>query len=149
MRIREASIDDTPAMHRIRVSVRENRLSSPGRISAADYVQALANGCGWVAESDVGLTGFAFGNRDGNVCALFVDPEHEGRGHGSALHEVLVNWLEAHATRPIWLSTAAGTRAETFYRARGWRDAGITDSGEQRLEWTTSWATLNPYPPPA
>ena len=133
--LREACIDDIPAMHRIRVSVRENRLSSPDRITPADYEQALGDGCGWVAESDRRIVGFAFGNRDGNVWALFVDPGHEGQGHGSALHDVLVEWLQAHAARPIWLSTAAGTRAEAFYRQRGWRDAGMTVSGEQRLEW--------------
>jgi len=135
MRIREATIDDIPAMHRVRVSVRENRLSSPDRLTPASYAQALADGCGWVSESDEGIAGFAFGNRDGNVWALFVNPEHEGQGHGSALHAVLVAWLEAHAARPIWLSTAAGTRAEAFYRARGWLEAGMTPSGEQRLHW--------------
>ncbi|MEZ5465570.1 MAG: GNAT family N-acetyltransferase [Lysobacteraceae bacterium] len=133
--LRKACIDDIPAMHRVRVAVRENRLSSPDRITPTDYEQALADGSGWVAESDDGIVGFAFGNRDGNVWALFVDPDHEGQGHGSALHDVLINWLEANASRPIWLSTESGTRAERFYRQHGWNDAGVLDSGERRFEW--------------
>jgi len=123
-------------MHRVRISVLENALSSPDRITAADYEEALANGCGWVVELDSVVVGFAFGLNSGNVWALFVDPAHEGRGYGSALHDRLLAWLEQHAQRPIWLSTAPGTRAEAFYRTRGWQDCGIVASGERRFERT-------------
>jgi GNAT superfamily N-acetyltransferase len=133
--VRPAVAADIPAMHAIRVAVRENALSSPARIRAADYEVALAHGCGWVAELGPATVGFAFGLLDGNVWALFVDPAHEGRGAGSKLHAVLVDWLERHARRPIWLGTGPGTRAERFYRARGWRDCGIVASGERRFEW--------------
>mgnify|MGYP000081771064 FL=1 len=122
-------------MHRIRLSVRENTLPSPDLITPVHYEKALANGCGWVVESDSRVVGFAFGLSTGNVWALFVDPSYEGRGYGSALHGVLVAWLEQHAQQPIWLSTSLNTRAEAFYRARGWQDCGIVASGERRFEW--------------
>lgn len=133
--IRQAVAADIPAMHAVRLAVRENALSSPHRIRAEDYEVALANGCGWVAESGTGIAGFAFGQLSGNVWALFVDPAHEGFGVGSALHTVLVRWLEQNAQRPIWLTTAPGTRAEQLYRSRGWKDCGIVAFGERRFEW--------------
>ncbi|MBK6453095.1 MAG: GNAT family N-acetyltransferase [Steroidobacteraceae bacterium] len=66
--------------------------------------------------------------------ALFVDPDHEGRGHGKALHSAMVSWLWAQGLRHLWLTTGLGTRAEAFYRALGWRPSGIVSSGELRLE---------------
>lgn len=125
-------------MHRVRVSVRENALPSPDLITPTHYEKALAEGCGWVVEADSRVVGFAFGMNSGNVWALFVDPSYEGRGYGSVLHHVLVAWLERHAQRPIWLSTSLNTRAEAFYRARGWRDCGVLASGERRFEWGVS-----------
>lgn len=135
MQVRAAVTADIPAMHVIRLAVRENTLSSPDRISPADYVAALTRGRGWVAEVAGLIIGFAFGDTSGNVWALFVHPDHEHQGVGHALHLALVQWLESNAQRPIWLSTAPGTRAEAFYREHGWRDCGIVASGERRFEW--------------
>ena len=135
MRIRPATADDIPAMHEIRLSVRENRLSDPGRISAADYADAIGLlGRGWVAERDGAVVGFAIGYSSGNVWALFVDPAHEGRGVGGALHDALVRWLERTGASPLWLTTEPGTRAEAFYLARGWRARGAASDHEIRLE---------------
>ncbi len=135
MQVRTATAADIPAMQAVRLAVRENALSSPHRITAEDYSSALAQGCGWVAEVSGVVVGFAFGQRSGNVWALFVDPAHEGRGIGRALHSELVRWMEHNARRPIWLTTAPATRAEGFYRAHGWIDCGMAQSGERRLEW--------------
>ena len=35
---------------------------------------------------------------------------------------------------PLWLGTAPGTRAETFYRKAGWIETGIRQGGEIRFE---------------
>lgn len=38
---REANKADIPAMHRVRLAVRENALSDPTRITESDYLAAL------------------------------------------------------------------------------------------------------------
>lgn len=134
--IREAGIADIPAMHRVRLSVRENALSSPHRVTEADYVPALtSDGRGWVAERNGAVVAFAVAFRDGRVWALFVDPEHEGHGHGSALHAVMLEWLLREAHGPLRLTTSPATRAEAFYRAKGWVDRGVDGSGDRAFEW--------------
>ena len=53
MIVREATLEDVGAMHALRVSVRENRLSDPLRITEADYLPFLAQPrASWVAESE-------------------------------------------------------------------------------------------------
>lgn len=135
MTVRLATEADIPAMHDVRMAVQENRLSEPGRITPADYAAALGPlGCGWVAEAGNNIVGFAAGYRSGNVWALFVHPEHEGQGHGRALHAAMVSWLWQQGLRQLWLTTNAGTRAEAFYRSLGWRPCGMVADGELRLE---------------
>jgi GNAT superfamily N-acetyltransferase len=122
-------------MHRVRLAVRENVLSNPARITEADYVEALdVAGLTWVVEADGEIVGFATGYRTGSVWALFVHPDHEGRGYGTALLEVMVDWLWTLGHAQLTLTTQPGTRAERFYLARGWQRLGIVASGEIRLE---------------
>ncbi len=66
-------------MHRIRLAVRENRLSDPDRISENDYLPFVNAGSAWVALTELGLVGFAaLVAGEASVWALFVDPEAEG-----------------------------------------------------------------------
>ena len=122
-------------MHRVRMSVRENRLRTR-TITEADYVPVMeVNGRGWVIEESGEVVGFAVGDkRDGNIWALFVHPDHEGRGYGRQLHDAMVAWLWMQGLERLWLTTQPGTRAEAFYQAAGWRPAGRTDRGELRFE---------------
>lgn len=133
MMVRVATVADIPEMMRIRAAVRENRLVSLV-IGADQYTQRLdGTSRGWVVDGDDGLAGFAYGDRaNANVWALFVDPAHERRGVGRALHDAMVAWLH-EAVPVIWLSTERGTRAEAFYRAAGWRETG-DHHGEIRFE---------------
>jgi len=123
MKIRVALEADIPEMHRIRLSVRENRLSDPQLIQPDDYRPMLTErGRGWVAELKGGLAGFAVADRTrANVWALFVDPVHEGRGLGRALHDTMLDWLFSCGVEKAWLGTEPGTRAERLYQASGWR----------------------------
>lgn len=122
-------------MHRIRLSVRENRLGESTRIDENSYLPFLANGAGWVAEIEENLVGFALVNAAaGSVWALFVDPACEGLGAGTALHERILEWSRSQGLRSLYLTTTAGTRAELFYRHHGWQEAGCTDDGELRFE---------------
>lgn len=129
--LRQARRGDVAAIQRVRHSVRENRLVSR-RISDEEVVRYLELlGRGWVVEVDGEVVAFAIGDATiGNIWALFVDPRHEARGYGRRLHDTMLQWLWAQGLQHLWLSTEAGTRAERFYRAAGWRDAGTTPHGE-------------------
>jgi GNAT superfamily N-acetyltransferase len=138
--IRQATLSDIPAMHRVRLAVTENRLAPTTRITEADYAAALTTeGRGWVAEVAGEIVGFAVGTaHDGNIWALFMQPGHERQGHGRQLHDTLVAWLWSQGLTRLWLTTEPGTRAETFYRKGGWRDNGCTARGEILFEMTLS-----------
>lgn len=133
--LRQAFAADVPAMHRVRMSVRENRLVSTA-ITEADYRQAIAgSGCGWVVEVGGQVVGFAIGNRiTGNIWALFVDPDHEHRGYGRKLHDEMVAWLWSQGLQRLWLTTETGTRAEGFYLRAGWTPMGTTERGDLQFE---------------
>lgn len=139
MRIRLAREDDIAPMHHVRMSVRENRLRDAAKVGHEDYQRMLSSdGCGWVAEAEDGVVGFAVADlRRANIWALFVAPAFEGRGVGRALHEVMVQWLFDSGVDLVWLTTDPGTRAQRFYEAAGWRRVGLQD-GEIRLELSRS-----------
>ncbi len=136
MNLRQATLADIAGMHRVRLSVRENRLSSPDRVTERDYVAAIQEpGRGWLVEADGAIVAFAVGNAGtGNVWALFVHPDYEGRGIGRRLHAAMVSWLWSRGLPRLWLTTSPGTRAEGFYRRAGWRESGFEASGEMRFE---------------
>jgi GNAT superfamily N-acetyltransferase len=134
--LRKARVRDVSAMNHLRLQVRENVLSDPGRITEAMTTAAItAEGRGWVWEENGTILGFSIArDADPSIWALFVLPEHEGRGIGVALHDEAVDWLWSRGAACIWLSTDPGTRAEWFYRERGWRGTGRLANGEVRLE---------------
>ena len=124
-RLRPARAEDWDAVMALRLSVAENRLSDPSRVTEAmyrDYI--LARGRGWVAEEGGTILGFCIAARDGEVWALFVRPGCEGRGVGQALMAACVDWLADQGVAEAVLETGAGTRAERFYRRFGWIEAG-------------------------
>jgi GNAT superfamily N-acetyltransferase len=135
LRIRPAAEADIAAMHGIRLSVRENPLADPSLVQPDDYRSLLnRHGRGWVAELDGRIAGFAVADlARGNVWALFVHPDCEGRGAGRMLHDAMMDWFFSEGADCVWLSTDPGTRAEAFYRAAGWRPAG-EHRGEARYE---------------
>jgi GNAT superfamily N-acetyltransferase len=122
-------------MRKVRESVHENRLTST-RIADADYLRAIgADGRGWVIEIQSKIVAFAVGNSvTGNIWALFVHPDHEGRGYGRRLHDVMIDWLFTQGAQRLWLTTDPDTRAQRFYESAGWRFVGRTDFGELRYE---------------
>lgn len=133
--LRRATHADIPAMSRIRLSVAENALRDPSRITVAMYEDYLErSGRGWVAVSNGDIVGFSYAdNTDASIWALFIQPGQEGRGLGKALLEQATNWLFEQGHEQIRLTTGAGTRADRFYAAQGWRREPV---GESEIAYT-------------
>ena len=133
--LRQAVRADIAAIHAVRMSVRENQLTR-SVISEGDYVDHLETlGRGWVIEAAGQIVAVVVGNaRNGNIWGLFVHPDFERRGFGRHLLDTAIDWLWSQGLTRLWLTTAAGTRAQGFYEAGGWTRAGITEHGEIRFE---------------
>lgn len=146
MTIRQAHVSDIPALHTVRMAVKENVLSNPALVTGQHYRDYLTTaGRGWLCEVGDEVAGFAIldMNRH-NVWALFVDPTYEGQGIGKRLQETMLQWYFEQTSDTLWLSTGPGTRAEEFYRRTGWRETGTTPDGETRFEmsieaWTSRY----------
>lgn len=121
--LRRATHADIPAMSRIRLAVTENALRDPTRITVAMYEDYLErSGRGWVAEAGGAIVGFSYAdNVNASIWALFIQPGREGRGLGKALLAQATDWLFEQGHDCIRLTTGAGTRADRFYAAQGWR----------------------------
>ncbi len=138
--LRQAVRADVAGIQRVRHAVKENRLTSRviGDNEVVDAIESA--GRGWVVEVGSQVVAFAIGNAEtGNIWALFVDPAFEGQGHGRRLHDEMLAWLWSRGLQRLHLSTEAGTRAERFYVAAGWRplgpEQGVLASGEVAFEW--------------
>lgn len=134
LRVREAVESDIPAMHAIRMDVRENILSDPSWLTP-DVYRAHLGGAGasnsWVCERDGRILGFSVARHaKGDIWALFVDPAHEGLGIGRRLIAAATDWLFAQGVDIVSLSTTPDTRADAFYRVNGWQRGELTDKGE-------------------
>ena len=128
---RRATAADIPQMSRVRLSVFENRLRDPARVTPRMYEDFLEkDGRGWIAQVDGVTVAFSYANRlDGSIWALFVDPAHEGKGLAKALLGLATAWLFEIGYAEITLDTGAGTRADLFYARQGWTrdDAGAAE----------------------
>ena len=91
----------------------------------------------WVAKSGRDVIGFVYAGRSrdedtteevGEVFSMYVLPEHQRSGIGSALLEVASNWLfERFRSARLWVleDNAAGRQ---FYERSGWRtDAEVKE----------------------
>jgi GNAT superfamily N-acetyltransferase len=133
--LRQATRADVRDIQRVRHAVKENRLTTTV-VSDEDVVDAIERtGRGWVAEVDGRIVGFSIGNAgSGNIWALFVEPGHEGQGHGRRLHDSMVAWLWAQGLTRLWLTTGPGTRAARFYESAGWQLVGVRPDGDLSFE---------------
>ena len=122
-------------MQRVRHAVRENRLENRV-IADPEVIEAIElTGRGWVAERGGQVVGFSIAREDNaSIWALFVDPDHESAGLGSRLLAAAVDWLFSKGHDRLHLSTDPGTRADAFYRGKGWIPAGNKPNGEVVFE---------------
>ena len=136
MLFREARITDIPQIQVVRNSVNENMLSNSALVTDNDCENYLVNrGKGWVCEIDGRIVGFAIADLlDHNVWALFLQPGFDKKGIGRKLHDDMLDWYFSQTDSTVWLSTAANTRAEKFYRKAGWKEVGMHGKGEIKFE---------------
>jgi GNAT superfamily N-acetyltransferase len=136
--IRRAGSSDIPQIQLVRNAVMENRLSNPALVPDSDVDDYInRRGRGWVCEIDGVIVGFAIVSiLDHNVWALFIQPGYDKKGIGRKLHDEMMDWYFSQTSEPIWLSTAPGTRAESFYRNAGWNETGLYGKGEIKFEMT-------------
>ena len=129
--IRRARPDERERITEIRYAVQENRLDDPTLVTDEDYAWFEEHPGIWVWDEGGQILGFSAGDtRDGTIWALFVDPACERRGIGRALFEAACETLRRAGHRTAMLTTDAGTRAERFYRAAGWKIVGTSTRGE-------------------
>lgn len=126
---RQATDSDIPAMSAIRLSVKENVLSDPSKVTERmyrDYLELL--GRGWVAEVDGEIAGFCYADKtNASIWALFVSQEYEGRGLAKDLLRLAVDWLFDQGHERVQLTTSAGTRADRFYANQGWTRTALSE----------------------
>jgi hypothetical protein len=55
----------------------------------------------------------------------------------------MMNWYFSQTDKTVWLGTSPKTRAEFFYRNKGWKETGIHGKGEIKFEMTKDeWRSL-------
>jgi len=140
MIFRQAQIEDIKQIQIVRNSVKENTLSNPLLVTEKDYQEFLTErGKGWVCEIENQIIGFAIVDlRDNNIWALFLNPEFEGKGIGTKLQNIMLNWYFENGKENVWLGTSPNTRAEKFYTESGWVKNGMHGSKEIKFEMTKS-----------
>lgn len=132
MIFREADVGDIPSLSEVRLSVTENALSDPQRITPEMYADYLSvSGKGWLCEVNGQVVGFSVASLgDASIWALFVKPGFEGRGIGTRLLGLATGWLFHMGASSVSLSTGAGTRADRLYQRQGWKRGEIRPGGE-------------------
>jgi GNAT superfamily N-acetyltransferase len=131
-KIRRATDADRERISEIRFAVKENVLSDPSRVTHDMVTWFIENPGIWLWEEDGRVLGFsAADTRDGTIFALFIDPEHEGRGIGRALFARALDSLREAGHQTGSLTTEPGSRADRFYQAAGWKAIGTSERGER------------------
>jgi len=145
MTYRNATVTDIEALHKVRMAVKENVLNNPALVTDADYKKYLTtDGKGWLCEINGIVTGFAIiDTSENNIWALFVHPDHEKKGIGKKLHDLMLNDHFSKSDHSLWLGTAPKTRAAYFYSKAGWKNLGIRSNGEIKFEMNaTDWQNI-------
>jgi GNAT superfamily N-acetyltransferase/beta-phosphoglucomutase-like phosphatase (HAD superfamily) len=129
--IRTMCRGDMDAVFHVRTSVAENRLTEDELHDLGITRQSIAAMIdegdlkGWVSVSHGEVVGFALATvSTREIYALFVLPEHSGRGVGQALLDIAVYFLRRTAPGTVRLRTDPTMPAYRFYLKRGWKDTG-------------------------
>jgi GNAT superfamily N-acetyltransferase len=130
-RLRPATRADLPRMHQVRHGTAENRLTNPALVTGAEVAWYMGEAIFLVSEDETGVQGFTCVNHQtGYVWALFVIDGAQGRGHGTALLNAAMARLRQAGHRQAFLTTGPGTKAQAFYRSKGWQPTGVNLDGD-------------------
>lgn len=147
--VRQAVEADVETLFDIRTSVRENlqnreELAQLGVTPESVAELLRGNGRAWLALVNGEPAGFSLANADeGTVFAMFIRPEHEGKGLGRRLMAEAEGWLFSRGWPEIWLLTGVdpSLRAHGFYRRLGWRLSG--PHADQQVRYVKSAGEAN------
>ncbi len=129
--IRPATRADLARIREVRHGTNENRLNDPSLATDAEVAWYLDEAIFLVSEDAADIQGFTCVNHQtAYVWALFVIDDAHGRGHGTALLGAAMDRLRRLEHRQAFLSTGKDTKAEGFYRSRGWRSTGVNMNGD-------------------
>lgn len=129
--LRLGRLSDMDALVTVRMSVAENRIEEAARVPVHEYKKFIEHRALFVWTIDKTIVGFSAADpTDGTIWAVFVGPDHDGNGIGSALLEKTCRMLKRRGRNIASLSTGPETKAADFYRRRGWVPLGMTDWGE-------------------
>lgn len=141
MKCREARVEDIETLFEIRCSVRENHLSreelAEMGITSQALVDVILQGESvWVACDEERMLGFAMVDADnGELFALFVRPDCEGRGVGARLLALAeARLFRDHAVACLITDGREQMRAFGFYLRAGWRVVRAEEGGDVRME---------------
>ena len=110
-RLRQATTLDLPRIHEVRHGTAENRLEDPSLVTPAEVEWYLNQAIFLVSEDDAGIQGFTCANHQtGYVWALFVIDGAQGRGHGTALLNEVIERLRQAGHRQAFLTTGRDTK---------------------------------------
>ncbi|EHA9278225.1 GNAT family N-acetyltransferase [Salmonella enterica subsp. enterica serovar Shubra] len=131
------SVEHIPYFYDIRFSVNENMLL-PQHIKylqREQLVDDIEQGGGWICRYDNKFVGVGFGVfvPEPLVGGLFVKPEYQSMGIGSKLLALVTNWFFERDVKEIMLTTDSGSKAESFYKRRGWYFSCVDEFGQSVL----------------
>ncbi|MBL1188400.1 GNAT family N-acetyltransferase, partial [Escherichia coli] len=95
----------------------------------------INQGGGWICKCGDDYAGVGFGLfiPEPLIGGLFVKPEYQSKGIGSALLNAVTAWLFENGAQEIRLTTDPGSKAEAFYQRRGWVAIGKDEFGQAEL----------------
>lgn len=136
MTIRPLVAADLPACAEILCAVYNNDLwqcrwtQDTASAYLTDFLRMRAF-VGYVIEEDGAIIGAVFAhekiwwnNAEVFIEEMFIRPDRQGQGHGSALLREVEGYVRAHGLAGITLSTNRYAPAPHFYRRNGFSDCG-------------------------
>jgi GNAT superfamily N-acetyltransferase len=132
---RKLGREDIASVYEIRFSVTENLIHAHQikYLCREQLLEDIGQGGGWMCLFNGEKVGFSLGLfvPGAVVAALFVVPEHQGRGIGKRLLRLATTWLNERGAHRIMLETDPGSKADLFYQRQGWQRGELTKEGVQ------------------